>query len=39
VSCGEFETATDRLNRIRAIFQQMRQGNDSGDFTRNGELL
>jgi uncharacterized protein len=39
VSSAEFETAADRLDRVRAIFQEMRQEYAGGNFTRYGELL
>ena len=39
VSSAEFETAADRLERVRAIFQKMQQQYASGNFVRYGELL
>jgi uncharacterized protein len=39
VSSAEFETTADRLDRVRAVFQEMRQEYASGNFTRYGELL
>jgi len=39
LSSAEFETAADRLDRARAIFQEMQLHYASGNFTRYGELL
>jgi uncharacterized membrane protein (UPF0182 family) len=39
VSSAEFENAADRLDRVRAIFQEMQRQYASGNFTRYGELL
>src|SRR6516164_6301057 len=39
VSPAEFETAADRLDRMRAIFQEMQRQYANGNFTRYGELL
>jgi uncharacterized membrane protein (UPF0182 family) len=39
VSSAEFENAADRLDRVSAIFKEMRQEYASGNFTRYGELL
>jgi len=39
VSSAEFENAADRLDRVRAIFQEMQRQYANGNFTRYGELL
>jgi uncharacterized protein len=36
---GEAETVAERLERARAVFQQMQQQYASGNFARYGELL
>ena len=39
VFSSEAETETGRLDRARAIFQEMQQQYASSNFTRYGELL
>jgi len=38
-SPAEAETGADRLDRVRAVFQEMKRQYASGNFTRYGELL
>ena len=38
-SPAEAETRADRLDRVRAIFQEMKRQYASGNFTRYGEPL
>jgi uncharacterized membrane protein (UPF0182 family) len=38
-SANDAETETNRLDRARAVFQEMQQQYASGNFTRYGELL
>ena len=38
-SLAEAETRADRLDRVRAVFQEMKRQYASGNFTRYGELL
>jgi hypothetical protein len=38
-AAAEVESDTDRLDRVRAVFQEMQRQYATGNFTRYGELL